>query len=698
METLLTSRRAPLWAGLILVLAALGAYHNSLTGPFVFDDRPAIAENPTIRHLGSAWSPPPGALPVSGRPVMNLSLALNYAISGIHPWSYHALNLAIHILAGLTLFGIVRRTLEKPGSGDSARPYALTVAFAAALLWTVHPLQTESVTYISQRAESLMGLFYLLTLYCFIRGARLGPQRGYDAAVSGEGQKPEEEKPAGHASFLWFGLSCLACACGMLTKEVMVSAPLMALLYDRTFLSGSFREAWVRRRKAYAALAGTWFLLVLSVALGGLTRGDTSGFAIEASWWSYWLTQFEAVVRYLRLSIWPRPLVVYYEAFWATDLGPVLPYALIVIPLLAATVWALRHRPVAAFFGVWFFAILAPTSLVPNSIQMIAEHRMYLPLAAVVVAAVVGIFSVLSRTAALAACLAVALGLGAATVRRNEVYQSSLSLWADTVAKRPNNPFAHNNLGNSLRERGSLEEALVQYRLALEPAADSVYAYVNLGNTLGQLGRLPEAIAALEQAHQLRPNWPSIHNDLADALSHAGRLKEAAAHYQEALRIRPDFPQAENGLGTVLMRAGDAQGALPHFEAALRMNPDYAEAHNNFGAALATLNRLPEAVPQFERAIELKPDYSEARLSLGNAYYQANRLDDAIHEYEEALRSAAGSAETHDHYGILLAEAGRFADSEDQFKQALKLKPGDPEIQGNLQQVQAAERSKSGGP
>src|SRR5665213_945671 len=175
-ETFFASRRAPLLAGLVIFAAALAAYANSFGAPFVFDDKPAIEENLTIRDFWNAWSPPPGALPVSGRPVMNLSLALNYAISGNNPWSYHALNLLIHIAAGLTLFGIVRRTIGwsalpsmRFSAGDAAQRiegnalHPLIVAFAAALLWTLHPLQTESVTYISQRAESLMGLFYLLT-------------------------------------------------------------------------------------------------------------------------------------------------------------------------------------------------------------------------------------------------------------------------------------------------------------------------------------------------------------------------------------------------------------------------------------------------------------------------------------------------------------------------------------------------------
>ncbi|HXA14671.1 MAG TPA: hypothetical protein VNW23_06045, partial [Opitutaceae bacterium] len=170
-HALVSPRWRVLLAGGCIVLAAFAAYHNSFSGPFVFDDLGSIPDNPTIRHFRPVWpvlSPSTPGVGVSGRPLLNLSFALNYAISGLNVWSYHALNLAVHILGGLVLFGVVRRTLLRLGGKFEAG--ALPLALLAALIWTVHPVQTASVTYISQRAESLMGLCYLLTLYCFIRG------------------------------------------------------------------------------------------------------------------------------------------------------------------------------------------------------------------------------------------------------------------------------------------------------------------------------------------------------------------------------------------------------------------------------------------------------------------------------------------------------------------------------------------------
>ena len=284
----LSQRGRIFFSGGALVLAVLFAYANSRLGVFLWDDLRSIANNPTIRHLSTSWLPPPGVT-VSGRPVLNFSIALSYALSGTSVSGYHALNLAIHILAGLALFGVVRRTLEQPGLRERFGNASVALALAVALVWALHPLQTESVTYIIQRAESLMGLFYLLTLYCFIRYASSSP---------GE---PEGGKPG---RSLWAWLSVLACLLGTATKEVMVSAPLVVLLYDRTFIAGTFREALRLRRRLHAGLVGSWLLLGLLAWTGG-NRGGSIGFGIGVPWWKYALTQFRAVSPYLSLSVWP---------------------------------------------------------------------------------------------------------------------------------------------------------------------------------------------------------------------------------------------------------------------------------------------------------------------------------------------------------------------------------------------------------
>jgi tetratricopeptide (TPR) repeat protein len=574
--------RPILLASGVIALAGLFAYASTFSAPFVFDSASIIAYNPTLHHLGTAWRPPHDGSTVDGRPLLNLSLALNYGISGAQVWSYHALNFLIHLLAGLTLFGIVRRTLEKVAAkadpkvgtggppvraarkakpkqtdGRAARPFL--IAFGVALLWVLHPLQTAAVTYVVQRAESMMGLFYLLTLYAFIRGA-------------------EKERTASPA---WFALSVLACLAGMATKEVMVSAPAVVFLYDRTFLGGSFREAWRRRKGVHLTLAATWILLAI-LEIGTASRRGTAGFAVDLPWSGYFQTQLYAIAHYLRLAFWPRPLVFDYGTALVTQPSLVFPATIVVALLATGTLVALVRRPALGFLGFWFFAILAPTTLVPVATQTIAEHRMYLPLAALLVLVALAI-SRLPRRAMSLVFLALAAGLGAATVHRNETYGSEAALWSDTIAKAPDNARAHNNLGNAFFLSGRVPEAAEQYAQALRlQPNDNPEVQYNLGNCFLQEGRLPEAIS----------------------------------HYQEAVRLAPDNAGGHNNLGKALAESGQLSAAREQFQAALRINANDAEAHNNLGTLCALEGRKAEAIAEYREALRINPEFADARTAL----------------------------------------------------------------------------------
>jgi len=586
----------------LVVAAGIWSYGNSLTGPFIFDDLPSIADNSTIHHLWPVWkalSPPHGrGTTVEGRPVLNLTLAVNYAVGGVDPRGYHVANLVIHILAGLTLMGITRRTLLLPALRERFGAVDNELALATAVLWLVHPLQTESVTYLSQRAESLMGLFYLLTLYGFIRGT--------------------ESPGAGR----WFAVSITACVLGMATKEVMVSAPLMVLLYDRTFVAGSFREAWRRRRSLYLALAGTWILLGYLVATAG-GRGGTAGFGVRILWWQYALTQTCAIIHYLWLSVWPHPLVFDYGTDGVTDAWQVAAGTVLVAGLVTGTAISLWRWPVIGFVACWFLAILAPSSsILPVATQTMAEHRMYLPLAAVVVLGVLGIHELVGRRT-VAVAVVVALTLGVLTWRRNEDYRSDADIWADTVAKRPDNPRAQEHLGVALGQTGRLPQAVEHLEQALRAEPDYAEAHCNLGAILGQTGRLSQAVEHLEHALRVEPEYAEAHYNLGIALVQMGKIDDAIGQYEQAVRIRPEYAEAHGNLGNVLLQRGQVQEAIGQYEYALRVRPYYAAAHYNLGVALETAGRVPEAMQEYEQALHLRTDFTAARTAL--ARLQAGR-------------------------------------------------------------------------
>ncbi len=694
-------------AAAVIVLAVWAAYANSFSAPFVFDDLKSVTQNPTIRHLwplSDVLSPPNTVTGAAGRPVVNLSLAVNYALGGLQVRGYHVVNALIHALAALALFGIVRRTLLRPVLRERFGSAALPLAFVAALLWALHPLQTESVTCIVQRTESLMGLFYLLTLYGFIRAV---------------------EAPAPRR---WEIFTVAACLLGMATKEVMVSAPLLVLLYDRTFVAGTFRAAWQARWRFYAALAATWLLLGW-LATHTSQRGGVAGFGLGVSSWDYAVTQCRAIILYLRLAVWPSPLVVDYGASVAR-VGEVWPQALLLLALVAGTLVALRRRPVLGFVAFWFFAILAPSSsVVPLVSQTIAEHRMYLPLAAVVVLAVVGGYRWLGARS-LPVWLALAVAAGWLTAVRNEVYRDPLTLWGDTVAKQPGNMRAQLNLGTALTEAGQLEEARERFAAAvrLDPGnAEARYGYGNillrlnrpaeaveqheaavrlrpdyadahyvLGTALLRQGRAGEAVEHFETALRIRPDFGDVHHTLAGMLAMSGRVDEALGHYAAALRLQPDNAGLQEELGNVLMRERRWAEAAEHYAAAARLQPESAALQVALGGALGRSGRVEEAITHFQAAAALEPDSVAAYYNLGSALFQERRFPEAAEQYAKVVRLQPEFAEAHNNLGNALVQLGRLDEAQAQYEETLRLKPGFTPARNNLARLEALRAGQPG--
>jgi tetratricopeptide (TPR) repeat protein len=674
----------------LIIAAGIWAYHNSFQAPFIFDDVYGILKNSTIHHLWlirDVLSPPAANAFVGGRPVFNLSLAVSYALGGLAVWWYHAFNLAVHILAGLTLYGIVRRTLLRPGLWERFRASGKWIALTVAGIWTVHPLQTEAVTYIYQRTESLMGLFYLLTLYCFVRGVEGSGSAGAPNAFGVA--SPSRSSPS--RSLGWFCLSVAACFLGMASKEVMVTAPVMVLLYDRTFVSGSFQKAWARHWRLYVGLAGSWLLLGYFVA-GLHTRNI--GYGFEATWWGYALTQCRAVMQYLRLALWPQPLILDYGKYAPTDsLTAVLPYALILAVLATAVLFALKRHPAVGFLGAWFFVILAPTSsVVPIVGSPIAEHRMYLPLAAVIALVVVGAVAIGKGLfdepqGVVLECVAggaVAVLLAFLTIQRNQQYSSALTIWQDTVEKCPNNPRARTCLGLALMDTGNVPEAIGQYEQAVRLKPDYAEAHSNLGIALLRARRPQQAVAECAEAVRIKPDYVEAYGNLGNALLQTGKLPEAMAAYEQALKLQPNSFLAHYDLANVLLRSGKAPEAIGQYEQALKLQPDNAEAHNNLGVALFSLGKVPEAIGQYEQALRLKPDYADAHNDLAAALLEQGRLQEAIGHCEQALQIQPGYAQAYNNLGRALARLGRVQEAIGQYEQAVRLQPGYADAYNNL--------------
>ncbi|MBI3654550.1 MAG: tetratricopeptide repeat protein [Acidobacteria bacterium] len=625
------------WSALLIVGLGVLAYLNSFEGAFVFDDLLMLG-NPNIKSLWPLW-PTMFSPQIVTRPLIGLSYAINYAISGTHTWSYHALNLLIHICAALTLFGIVRRTLLSDRLRERFGKASTTLALVIAVLWMVHPLQTQAVTYVVQRCESLMGLCYLLTLYGVIRGF-YSSRKGW-----------------------WYGVAVVACAAGALSKQVIVTAPFVVLLYDYLFLSGSFLEALRKRWGLYAGLLATWGIIIATLLAVPLAQ--TAGFAVKTfTPFEYLRTQPAIIVYYLRLAVWPNPLCLDYDWKKAETVGEILPYTLIILGLLGGSVWALWRRKAVGFLGAWFFLILSLTSSFMPIDDLMFEHRMYLSLAAVVVLVVLAGYEYGKRLVArfyavveerqrverFAALLLVSLLVtcfSLLTLRRNVDYRSDLVMWKDVLQKRPTNVRALNNVGTALITQDRAAEALPYFFAALKYKSDLADTENNLGRALIKLGRLEEGKTHLQEALRINPKHMYANFNLGQCLSFQGYLDEAIEHFRRVLEIDSKTPGPYAEIGMALEKQGKLDEAIEQYTQALKLDPQEINALGHLALVLAThpnaAVRNPEkAVRLAERSVQLTDGKQPFFLyALAVSYAEMGRFPEAITAGEQAKQQAS---------------------------------------------------------
>jgi tetratricopeptide (TPR) repeat protein len=629
------------------VLSCIIAYSSAIAAPFVFDDIPAIDRNPSIRQLTPISVPlqPPRDTPVAGRPVVNLTLAVNYAVNDLlgiaqdppavdplRTVSYHVLNILIHCASGLLLFGILRRTVTRFDTGelDSDR-----VAGVATLLWLLHPIQTESVDYTVQRTELLVSWFYLLTLYCSIR--------------VWQDDKPNRRR-------LWVLLAVVACAAGMGSKEVMITAPLVVALYDRTFFSRSWSEVLSdrARRALYAGLAATTSIVIVYVAAG--VRTHSVGFHLGVTWHQYLFTQAWAVTRYLRLLVWPVGLTLDYgdaPVGGARALFGALILSLCFVGIVAA--WRRRAWQWLAFAGAWFFIILLPSSsVIPIKTEIAAERRVYLASASLFAAAVIVTSAAIRRktklgpTTASRLAAAIVVVCGVWTFGRGLTFRSQETLYADVVAKAPNNPRGYVGLGlaHAQRGRAQLPEAAVLFREAIAVDSNSFPAWQSLGVVSVLDGNWREAVQAFREVFRLEPGNLDAAAGMARAEVHLGEPDSAARYVArignadpEALwmlgeelialhRSREALPYLERsatamptGRGAALLSVGDAElgdttGAIQAAKFAVENSGESTDTYILAARAMRLINRTSDAEIYLSRALELDSTLAGARAEL----------------------------------------------------------------------------------
>jgi tetratricopeptide (TPR) repeat protein len=660
-------------------LATAVAYFPAIRAPFEFDDASAITSNASLRSLSPTVAlRPPQNTSVSGRPVVNFTFAVNAAINRwLHvderpdPYGpnktlgYHIVNLLLHMSCGLLLFGLIRRTIARAGPTREWSVAPNAVAFVTVALWLLHPIHTEAVDYLVQRTEVLVSVCYAGTLYASIRA--------FDATTE-------------RRRMVWQVVSVVTCLLGMGSKEVMITAPIIVVLYDRAFRFETWSAQLRERRWFYLALAATALWTIVNVALNA--RFDTVGFGLGVSWHQYLYTQAWAVARYLRLMVWPVGLTLDYGMRPIAGFAGV-PGAIVLSACFVATIAAwtrIQRWGWLAFLGAWFFLILAPSSsVVPIATEIAAERRVYLALASPIVLVVVGVLRLASRLESrtrgfdrklVATFGVVILALGALTFERSALFTDPEALWRDAVKNAPHNPRAYDNLAATMffTDPPNLPEAKDLYLQAVNADSTYLHAWTGLAAVAINEGQLDAAVSILQRALAIDSGYSVAFERLGKLHLQMGRPDKALPYLQ---RFATAYP-SDNALITLgidllqLQRYGEAATA---FRRALELNPNRVDAMRLLGGALVEAGKGAEAVEWLERLAAAQPPTPIGTGLLAIAYAQSGRPNEAKQAAASANAGAAGNPGVNILAGRAALLAGDASAAEQYFADASRADP-----------------------
>jgi tetratricopeptide (TPR) repeat protein len=650
---------------LALLLATLIAYQPAWQGEPVWDDDAHITrmELRSLSGLGRIWFQP-GATQ-QYYPIVYSVFWAEQKLWGDAPLGYHLINVFLHVSSAVLLVRILR-WLEVPG------------AWLAGAIFALHPVEVESVAWISELKNTLSGLCYLGAALVYLKF---------------------DQNRKGASYFLALGLF----VCGLACKTVIATLPAALLLvfcWRRGKLSWR-REVTPLAPMFIAGIAAGLFTVWIERNFVG-AQGAEFGFAFI----DRCLIAGRAFWFYLGKLFWPDNLIFIYsrwhisQADWTQYLFPAT------AALFFLLLWRMRKRwrgPVTAFlyFIGTLFPVLGFVNVYPFRYSFVADHFQYLAGIGPIALSAAGIDLALGRFEQKKTflkpilCAGLLLSLFAMTWRQCAMYVNVETLWRTTISRNPDAWLAHNNLGNLLLASGRVAEATAHFQRAVEINPDSPEAQNNLGNQLRQLGRLNESRAHLEKALEIKPDYAEAYNNLGNTLVRLGKLDEALARYHKALEIDPKYAEAHNNLGNLLLEMGKTEEAAAHFREALEINPNYSTPHYNLANYLLGSGLVNEAIAHFKKALEIDPRDAASHTNLGGVLLQSGRVEESFRHLQKALELDPGSGQTHNNMGNTLVRMGRMAEAVTEFLRALEIEPNNINAQNNLAWIMATSRTPS---
>ena len=564
---------------LIIMVVSFAVYANALFNGFVFDDLYQVVENRWIRDIKfipdmffkNVWSFGGGESNYY-RPLMHFIYMVCYHLFGLSACGYHLMNILFHSGVSLLVF-LLTSELLRAWRPFPANPF-LAPPFIAAILFATHPVHTEVVTPVMGIVDLALAFFYLLSFYGYIR--------------SGEGAP---------RAYL---LSVVAFFVAILCKEPALTLPVVLLAYDFTYQREKFRLLdFLKRMVPYLLASGVYFALRF-LALGGFITSKTHA---ELTPFQYFINIFPLFVQYLEKLLLPVNLNFLHNFHPITSLleGKGF-FSLILIVALILLISIAFKKNRAVFIGLLLITLpLLPVLYIPALSQELlnafAERYLYLPSSGFVILLALLLAWVRKNLPRVGVTLALLLYIVAGlysvgTILRNPVWKDNFTLFTDTVKKSPNDPVAHDGLGEALLKRKQIDEAIAQFQIALRLKPNLSNAYNNLGMAYRLRGLTDPSIRYYQLAIRFGPRYAVAHYNLANVYGDLGRIDEAIENYRIALRLKPGFAEAHNNLAIAYAEKGWLEKAIEQFEAAVQWNPDNPSFRQNLSKAYEDKRRI----------------------------------------------------------------------------------------------------------
>jgi tetratricopeptide (TPR) repeat protein len=665
-EQSITYCRKVVFTMLALAIVIFSIYSNSLNCSWHFDDEPNITSNPNLHMRELSWDSIRHAIfsdrnnpHIPYRPVACFSIALNYYFGGLDVFGYHLVNIFIHLLSSIFLFLFIYHTLNLPSLKTQYAPQSYSIALLATILWAINPVQTQAITYVVQRMASMAGMFYIMSMFFYLR-ARI--------------QQPRCKK----VLFLILCLISFVLAFG--SKENAVMLPVSIFLYEILLLQQITGQTIRKYGKVF-------FIILAGILLVGFAYTYIQGGTIFSFLNGYEnrpftlvqrvLTEARVIIFYISLLLYPVPnrLSITHSFQVSTSLFDPISTFFSIVLITGATWYAIysaKKRPLYSFVILFFFFNHAiESSVLP--LELIFEHRNYIPSMPFFVPVAIGFYYVFNRYKdktsmkyiLLSFMVLVIVGLGHSTFLRNYAWKTDRSLWSDAIEKAPDSFRAYHNLGKYYHDNGYTQKAVSAYKKAL--MSPVVHRKNEMAVTYYNLGK--------------------IYSDLGD-------YTKARYFYERSMNINPEFQPAYNDFAAVLDREGKHQLAHDYLLKALRLNPDSTVAHYNIGLHYLRERQPDKAIQHLSRLSNTSEFEDRVLLYLGIAYNQKGHLGRAVNYFRMAVKKNPRNTRTYLHLAEVLYRAGNIKQAKAEAAKAINLMPNKDTLQKIVEALQGKDRSR----